>query len=125
MVSIGEASSILGVDEATLRLWDEKGFLVAFRTPGNHRRYRKDDIDRVVGILPTQITTALENNTKRFIWAIRTTIQSAGDMDKLVRAKTIDEALEIYREKDPPACFGPNGQLPKWHITKCERLGIE
>ncbi|MDR2693628.1 MAG: IS607 family transposase [Chitinispirillales bacterium] len=39
LVSISEASEILGVSEVTLRRWDEDGKLVAVKTEGGHRRY--------------------------------------------------------------------------------------
>ena len=48
-ISIGEASKILGVAVVTLRRWDKLGKLnVSFRTFGNHRRYLKADIFRLL-----------------------------------------------------------------------------
>ncbi len=43
-VSMGEACTLLGVNEATLRNWADAGRLRAFRTPGGHRRFSRDDI---------------------------------------------------------------------------------
>lgn len=43
-VSLKEACTILGVHEATLRRWTDRGLLRAFRTPGGHRRYLRDDL---------------------------------------------------------------------------------
>ena len=44
-VSIGEASTLVGVAVSTLRRWEkEDRFQPAFRTKGNHRRYSMDDI---------------------------------------------------------------------------------
>ncbi|MBW4507170.1 MAG: IS607 family transposase [Scytonematopsis contorta HA4267-MV1] len=43
-VSIGEAAQIKGVSIDTLRLWEEKGILVAARTEGGHRRYKLSDL---------------------------------------------------------------------------------
>lgn len=45
-VSISEASHILGVSEASLRLWTDEGKIRAFITPGGHRRYSKDDLKK-------------------------------------------------------------------------------
>lgn len=45
---LGEASKFLGVDESTLRAWTDAGRLRAFRTPGGHRRYRRDDLSAFV-----------------------------------------------------------------------------
>ncbi len=48
-ISIGEAATILGVAVVTLRRWDKLGKLkVGFRTFGNHRRYLKSDIFRLL-----------------------------------------------------------------------------
>ncbi|MHB8085834.1 MAG: MerR family transcriptional regulator [Dehalococcoidia bacterium] len=44
VVTIKEASLILGVNEATLRQWTDEGRLKAFITPGGHRRYAKSDL---------------------------------------------------------------------------------
>ncbi|HEY49917.1 MAG TPA: helix-turn-helix domain-containing protein, partial [Dehalococcoidia bacterium] len=44
VVTISEASHILGVSEAALRQWTDEGRIRAFITPGGHRRYAMDDI---------------------------------------------------------------------------------
>jgi excisionase family DNA binding protein len=41
LVSISEASHILGVSEAALRQWTDEGKINAFITPGGHRRYSR------------------------------------------------------------------------------------
>jgi excisionase family DNA binding protein len=46
IVSISEASHILGVNEATLRQWTDEGELKAFITPGGHRRYSRADLKK-------------------------------------------------------------------------------
>ncbi len=45
--SIQEAAELLGIPIQKLRRWDEQGVLVALRTPGGHRRYPKELIDRL------------------------------------------------------------------------------
>lgn len=45
-LNIQEASEILGVTPLTLRNWDKKGMLAAYRNPvNNYRVYRRDQID--------------------------------------------------------------------------------
>lgn len=45
-LSIQEASRILNVTPLTLRNWDKKGILVAYRNPiNNYRVYRSDQIE--------------------------------------------------------------------------------
>ena len=43
-ISIGQASSLLGVSVVTLRRWNKLGKLNSFRTFGNHRRFNLNDI---------------------------------------------------------------------------------
>lgn len=44
-LSMGDACQLLGVNESTLRHWADAGRLRAFRTPGGHRRFSREDID--------------------------------------------------------------------------------
>ncbi len=46
LISISEASHILGVSEAALRQWTDESKLRAFITPGGHRRYSKADLKK-------------------------------------------------------------------------------
>ena len=48
LISISEASKILGVSEATLRQWTDGGKIKAFITPGGHRRYSETELKRFV-----------------------------------------------------------------------------
>lgn len=47
--SISEAAEYLGVFPLTLRNWDAQSKVRAFRTPGGHRRFRKSDLDVILG----------------------------------------------------------------------------
>jgi len=47
--SISEAAKYLGVSALTLRNWESKSKIRAFRTPGGHRRFRKSDLDVIFG----------------------------------------------------------------------------
>lgn len=48
LVSIREASQVLGVSEATLRQWTDEGRIKAFITPGGHRRYSRTDLKKLL-----------------------------------------------------------------------------
>ncbi|MBI2859942.1 MAG: MerR family transcriptional regulator [Chloroflexi bacterium] len=48
LVSISEASRILGVSEAALRQWTDEGKIKAFVTPGGHRRYYPADLKKLM-----------------------------------------------------------------------------
>ena len=43
-LSMGEASRILEVNDATLRQWADNGYLRVYRTPGGHRRFLREDV---------------------------------------------------------------------------------
>lgn len=49
LISIKQASKMLGVCVGTLRIWDNEKKLVAIRTKGLHRRYRLSDIIKIQG----------------------------------------------------------------------------
>ena len=51
LLSIKEAASILGVNEETLRRWDRQRKVLAYRTPGGHRKYKPEDIEKLSGIV--------------------------------------------------------------------------
>ena len=44
-LSLGEASGMLGVHPATLRVWADRGRIKVFRTPGGHRRFLRCDLE--------------------------------------------------------------------------------
>lgn len=46
-LSLGPASSLLGVDPDTLRRWADSGRVRAFTTPGGHRRFSRADLVRI------------------------------------------------------------------------------
>ncbi len=48
LISISEASHILGVSEAALRQWTDGGKLKAFITPGGHRRYSRVELKKFI-----------------------------------------------------------------------------
>ncbi|MDO8568025.1 MAG: helix-turn-helix domain-containing protein [Dehalococcoidales bacterium] len=48
LVSISEASRILGVSEPALRQWTDEGKIKAFITPGGHRRYSKAELKKLI-----------------------------------------------------------------------------
>ncbi|MCD6567556.1 MAG: helix-turn-helix domain-containing protein [Dehalococcoidia bacterium] len=60
LITIGEASHLIGVNEATLRQWTDKGQVKAFITPGGHRRYSRREIANLTGIRRHGISEMLE-----------------------------------------------------------------
>lgn len=48
MISISEASKILGINVRTLQRWDKDDKLKAHRTLGGHRRYKLSEIEALI-----------------------------------------------------------------------------
>ncbi len=55
LISIGEASQMLGVSEAALRQWTDEGKIKSFITPGGHRRYSKVELKKFMGSHPRML----------------------------------------------------------------------
>ncbi|MGA2820120.1 MAG: helix-turn-helix domain-containing protein [Anaerolineales bacterium] len=43
-MSLGEAAGLLGVHPSTLRIWADRGEVPSHRTPGGHRRFRREEL---------------------------------------------------------------------------------
>lgn len=54
-ISISEAASYLRVSKDTLRRWEKQGLLKAYRSPTNHRYYRKQELDYVFSKKPNLV----------------------------------------------------------------------
>lgn len=49
LLSIGDASEYLNISIDTLRRWEKKGRVDAYRSPGGHRYFKKNDLDDLFG----------------------------------------------------------------------------
>ncbi len=47
-MSLGAVSRALGVNDATLRQWADRGRLPVYRTPGGHRRFLREDVESLM-----------------------------------------------------------------------------
>ena len=56
LISIAQASEMLGVTPKTLKIWTNEEKIKSYRTAGNHRRFRMEDIENFLleGIKPTK-----------------------------------------------------------------------
>ena len=59
LLTIRQAAELLGVHPLTLRNWSEKGALPCLRTPGGHRRYRPQDLQRMLATPQENPATAV------------------------------------------------------------------
>ena len=44
LLTVGQVASIFNVDPKTASRWGKAGRFTDHRTPGNHRRFRKDEV---------------------------------------------------------------------------------
>jgi hypothetical protein len=51
-LSLGPASRMIGVDPDTLRRWADTGRVMAFTTPGGHRRFSRRSLEHIVSQRP-------------------------------------------------------------------------
>lgn len=87
LVSIGDASQILGVSIPTLRRWDKEGRLIPIKTEAGHRRY---DISE---IRPETIHKFASDTRKTMAYA---RVSSHDQKDDLERQKQV---LELFCSK--------------------------
>ncbi len=88
LVSISEASHILGVSEAALRQWTDEGKLRAFITPGGHRRYSRTELKKFMALHKKtlgikDLVTELEDTVQRHREISRTTFNTTPWYSKL------------------------------------------
>lgn len=64
-VSLRQAAEILGVHPATVRNWADKGDLPSRRTPGGHRRFRRNDLQQYAEthgeLQPLEVQVIIQN----------------------------------------------------------------
>lgn len=46
-LSMSDVVRRIGVSEGTIRRWERQGRIVAYRSPGGHRRFRAADVERL------------------------------------------------------------------------------
>lgn len=88
LVSISEASHVLGVSETALRQWTDDGKIKVFITPGGHRRYSKAELkklmtsrQKVLGI--KDLVTELEDTAQQHREIARTHLSTTSRYNRL------------------------------------------
>ena len=81
MLNIAQASQYLNVSDDTLRLWDKNGKLKPLKTVGGHRRYRKEDLDKFLG-LREEIIEDIIDSTVTYARVSSNEQKQKGDLDR-------------------------------------------
>lgn len=50
LLTLEEAIKLIKVSKSTLRRWEKEGKIKSIRTPGGHRRYSVEELERTMGI---------------------------------------------------------------------------
>ncbi len=128
-VSLRQASEMLGVHPATVRNWADKGDLPSRRTPGGHRRFRKQDLLRLAEdheeLQPLELKVIIQN-------ALGQTRQEVGggNLDNEIwYAGMSDSTREELRRKGRLVLESLRGYIasgaPDTRLSDAVRLGKE
>lgn len=82
MLNIKQAAKYLNVSIDTLRLWDNGGKLKALKTPGGHRRYTKEMLNKFVGIIETETETEQQSIGAIYARVSSHEQKTNGDLDR-------------------------------------------
>jgi excisionase family DNA binding protein len=64
-VSLSHATTILGVNQSTVRRWADTGLVRAYRTPGGHRRLAEADLLALTEATPERLQLAATSRIQR------------------------------------------------------------
>jgi MerR family transcriptional regulator, light-induced transcriptional regulator len=58
ILSTREVAALLKVSEATVKRWSDANMITCLRTPGGHRKFRRQDIRKLIGLTEEEIAAA-------------------------------------------------------------------
>ena len=90
----------LSVSHSSLRFLEREGLIVPHRTPGGHRLYSRDDIDRILRIKAWQAQRLTLDEIRLRLAAIPQLSQVATSVRRLLLAGDFDPAREMIMRAD-------------------------
>jgi excisionase family DNA binding protein len=130
-VGLAEASRLLGVSPATLRRWSDAGRLRVFTTPGGHRRFSREALQRLLpaersrrpllggaGLTPARIARSYRRASREFSlpWVLALT-----DEQRLLfreRGHVLAAGLLQYLDASQP-------EAARHHLAEASRVAAE
>ncbi len=103
--TLGQAATYLGVAQSTMRKWTDSGRVSSFKTPGGHRRYRRDDLDQFLdrsassGPAPTGPLVLIVDDDVKLREYVRVNLEAEGYVVR--EAGSAGEGLEAL-DVEPP-----------------------
>lgn len=96
-LSLGEAAETLGVHPSTVRSWADQGMLPSHRTPGGHRRFRKQDVDMQLKVKRGDNELEASTVVQSILRTARVTIAEGALEGEEWYKKLDDESRQQYR----------------------------
>ena len=102
-LTLGQAARYLGVAQSTIRKWSDSGRVRVFKTPGRHRRYRRDDLDAFLGrsapVSRSGPVVLIVDDDERLREYVRVNLEMEGYT--VHEAASAEEGLEVLDESRP------------------------
>jgi excisionase family DNA binding protein len=100
-LALGPASRVVGVDPDTLRRWADEGRVEVYVTPGGHRRFQRDALQRLIvhGSRERSTLASLGATPQRITEAYRRTYLSRDGLTPDFFSAVRDEDRETFRRK--------------------------
>lgn len=100
-VTLKQAASFLGVSPNTLRNWDRRGKLVAFRHPVNkYRLYRLEELARLLPHNRTESKGQIAETASEYLLKpqVERTVQGNGSIDRRFLRRTFSQMAKAFRD---------------------------
>jgi excisionase family DNA binding protein len=99
LISIREASRIVGAHIGTLRDWADAGILPSYRTPGGHRRFSRVDLEKFLAERRTSSPIAL-NSTEQALTRVRQELRSSPPSIWLKGTTALPQEHDLARPRE-------------------------
>lgn len=98
-LALGPASRVVGVDPDTLRRWADEGRVEVFTTPGGHRRFQRESLERLIvrGRRERSTLASLGATPQRLTEAYRRTYLSRDGLTPNPLDAVRDQDRELFR----------------------------
>lgn len=100
LLTIKEASDIVGVSKQCLRLWEVDGKITPRYTEGGHRRYYREDVEKLAGIWVEPEKSSEGNRVALYCRVSSRDQKQKGDLERQVGRVTSEAVKRKYRIVD-------------------------
>ncbi len=121
LLSIGESAEYLGISIDTLRRWEAKGAISAYRSPGKHRYFAKNDLDNLFGKKYVRVSPP-KTDEESLITEKPRNISDNNVPEQPIPAQSIKEEAPIVRQ--PAQDFAPPPPQPITSQEKIRRINF-